>query len=66
MKSPKFYQYKSWFCNCGKEIRYLSPKQLDFLKTMHNSSRKHQRIFGWTPTPLSNEEFSRLLKETLS
>jgi len=66
MKSPKFYQYKSWFCGCGKEIRYLSQKQLNFLKIMHNSSRKHQKIYGMDFGELiSNEEFEKALQEIL-
>jgi len=63
----RFLRYKSWYCDCGKEIRYLSQKQLDFLRTIHSSSRKHERIVGWTfPTLQTNEEFERSLREVLS
>jgi len=59
--------YKSWFCECGKAIRYCSNKQLNFLLIQHKSSRRHQKICGFNFNQISsNDSFAEQMREILN
>lgn len=40
-------QYYEYYCECGKKVKYSSPKQMNYVLASHKTSEKHRKFVGW-------------------